>query len=32
MEKTDPADAYLIADFARVGHTKKLEPGAAGNL
>ena len=26
MEKTDPADAFLIADFARVGRTKKLEP------
>lgn len=26
MDKTDPMDAYLIADFARVGRTKKLEP------
>lgn len=26
MDKTDPMDAYLIADFARVDHTKKLEP------
>ena len=26
MEKTDPTDAFLIADFARVGRTKKLEP------
>ncbi|MCD7884809.1 MAG: IS110 family transposase [Lachnospiraceae bacterium] len=26
MDKTDPLDAYLIADFARVGRTKKLEP------
>lgn len=26
MEKTDPADAFLIADFARAGRTKKLEP------
>ena len=25
MEKTDPTDAYLIADFGRVGRTKKLE-------
>ncbi len=24
MEKTDPTDAYLIADFGRVGRTKKL--------
>ena len=23
MEKTDPTDAFLIADFARVGRTKK---------
>ena len=23
MEKTDPTDAYLIADFGRVGRTKK---------
>ena len=26
MEKTDPGDAYLIADFGRVGRTKKLSP------
>ena len=26
MEKTDPTDAYLLADFGRVGRTKKLEP------
>ena len=26
MDKTDPMDAYLIADFARVGRTNKLEP------
>lgn len=26
MDKTDPIDAYLIADFARVGRTKKCEP------
>lgn len=26
MEKTDPADAFLIAGFARAGRTKKLEP------
>ncbi len=26
MKKMDPADAFLIADFARVGRTKKLEP------
>ena len=24
MEKTDPTDAYSIADFGRVGRTKKL--------
>ena len=30
MEKTDPTDAYLIADFARVGRTKKLEPWRGG--
>jgi len=30
MEKTDPADAFLIADFARVGRTKKLEPWRGG--
>ena len=26
MDKTDATDAYLIADFARVGRTKKCEP------
>ena len=26
MDKTDPLDARLIADFARVGRTKKCEP------
>lgn len=26
MEKTDPGDAFLIADFARVGRCKKLRP------
>ena len=26
MDKTDPMDAYLIADFARVGRIKKLKP------
>lgn len=26
MEKDDPGDAYLIADFARVGRCKKLRP------
>ena len=30
MEKTDPTDAYLIADFGRVGRTKKLEPWRGG--
>lgn len=30
MEKTDPTDAFLIADFARVGRTKKLEPWRGG--
>ena len=28
LEKTDPSDAFLIADFARVGRTKKMEPQA----
>ncbi|WP_156059470.1 IS110 family transposase, partial [Acetivibrio ethanolgignens] len=32
MEKTDPADAYLIADFGRVGRTKKLEPWRGGQF
>lgn len=26
MDKTNPLDTYLIADFARCGHLKKLEP------
>lgn len=26
LEKTDPTDAYVIADFARVGRTKSLHP------
>lgn len=26
MEKTDPGDAYLIADFARVGRCNKIRP------
>lgn len=26
MEKTDPGDAFLIVDFARVGRCKKLRP------
>ena len=32
MEKTDPSDAFLIADFARVGRTKKLEPWRGGQF
>lgn len=32
MEKTDPTDAYLIADFARVGRAKKLEPWRGGQF
>ena len=32
MEKTDPADAYLIADFGRAGRTKKLEPWRGGQF
>ena len=32
MEKTDPTDAYLIADFGRVGRTKKLEPWRGGQF
>ncbi|RRD92070.1 IS110 family transposase [Clostridiales bacterium COT073_COT-073] len=32
MEKTDPTDAYRIADFARVGRTKKLEPWRGGQF
>lgn len=32
MEKTDPSDAYLIADFGRVGRTKKLEPWRGGQF
>lgn len=30
MDKTDAMDAYLIADFARVGRTKKCEPWRGG--
>lgn len=26
IEKTDPSDAYILADFARVGRTKALHP------
>lgn len=26
LEKTDPSDAYILADFARVGRTKNLHP------
>lgn len=32
MEKTDPTDAFLIADFARVGRIKKLEPWRGGQF
>ena len=32
MEKTDPTDAFLIADFARVGRTKKLSPWRGGQF
>lgn len=32
MDKTDPLDAYLIADFARVGRTKKSEPWRGGQF
>ena len=32
MEKTDSTDAYLIADFGRVGRTKKLEPWRGGQF
>ncbi|MFR3127939.1 MAG: IS110 family transposase [Coprococcus phoceensis] len=32
MEKTDPTDAYLIADFGRVYCTKSWNHGAAGSL
>ena len=30
MDKTDPMDAFLIADFARVGRTKNCEPWRGG--
>lgn len=30
MDKTDPMDAFLITDFARVGRTKKCEPWWGG--
>ena len=26
LEKTDPSDAYILADFARVGRTRSLHP------
>ncbi len=26
IEKIDPSDAYILADFARVGRTKPLHP------
>lgn len=32
MEKTNHTDAYLIADFGRVGRTKKLEPWRGGQF
>ena len=32
MGKTDPTDAYLIAEFGRVGRTKKLEPWRGGQF
>ena len=32
MEKTDHQDAFLIADFARVGRIKKLEPWRGGQF
>ena len=32
MEKSDPMDAYLIADFARCGRTKKCEPWRGGQF
>lgn len=32
MDKTDPLDAYLIVDFARVGRTKKSEPWSGGQF
>ncbi len=32
MEKTDPTDAFLIADFARGGRIKKLEPWRGGQF
>jgi len=31
-EKTDPTDAYLIADFGRAGRTKKPEPWRGGQF
>ena len=30
--KTDPSDAYLIADFGRVGRTRKMEPWRGGQF
>ena len=32
MEKSDPMDAYLIADFARCGRTKKCEHWRGGQF
>lgn len=32
MEKTDPTNAYLIANFGRVSRTKKLEPWRGGQF
>lgn len=32
LEKTDPTDAFLIADFGRVGRTKKLKPWRGGQF
>ena len=32
MEKSDPMDAYLIADFARCGRIKKCEPWRGGQF
>lgn len=32
MDKTDSQDAYLIADFARIGRTKKSKPWRGGQF
>lgn len=32
LEKTDPGDAFICADFARVGRTKKLSPFKANQF